>query len=155
VCGTVLPELARLADTDHNAPVTLTLDLNPELERQLRNEAAARGLTLEQLVLKDLEARVVQHTNPTRLSHEETRLMQVITEGLPEDFWARYRHLIDLREQKILTDLERTELITCSDQVESLTASRTEALGELARLRGLSVYSLRDQLGLQPVPTAA
>jgi hypothetical protein len=86
VCGTVLPELARLTDTDYNAPVTLTLDLNPELERQLRNEAAARGLTLEQLVLKDLEARVALHTNPGVLSQEETNLMQAITKGLPEDF---------------------------------------------------------------------
>lgn len=135
--------------------MTLTLDLNPELERQLRNEAAARGLTLEQLVLGNLQAQVAQHTNPARLSPEETRLMQVITEGLPETFWARYRHLIDLREQEILTDPEHAELIACSDQVEHLTASRTEALVELARLRGLSVHALRDQLGLQPVPTAA
>jgi hypothetical protein len=135
--------------------MTLTLDLNPELERQLRNEAAARGLTLEQLVLGDLQARVAQHTNPGVLSQEETHLMQVITEGLSEDFWARYRHLIDLREQEILTDLEQAELIACSDRVEHLTASRTEALVELARMRGLSVHSLRDQLGLQPVPTAA
>jgi hypothetical protein len=135
--------------------MTLTLDLNPELERQLRNEAAARGLTLEQLVLGDLQARVARHTNPGVLSQEETHLMQVITEGLSEDFWARYRHLIDLREQEILTDLEQAELIACSDRVEHLTASRTEALVELARMRGLSVHSLRDQLGLQPVPTAA
>jgi hypothetical protein len=151
----VSPELARLADTNYNAPMTLTLDLNPELERQLRNEAAARGLTLEELVLKDLQARAAQNTNPARLNPEETNLMQTITEGLPEDFWTRYRHLIKLREQESLTDLEHAELIACSDQVEHLTASRTGALVELARLRGLSVQTLRDQLGLQPVPTAA
>jgi hypothetical protein len=62
--------------------MTLTLDLNPELERQLRNEANARGLTLEQLVLRDLQARVVQHTKPNRLNGDETKLMQAITEGL-------------------------------------------------------------------------
>jgi hypothetical protein len=134
--------------------MTLTLDLNPELERQLRFEARARGLTLEQLVLKDLQARVA-HSTKARLSNEETTLMQTITEGLPESFWSRYRYLIDLREQEILTDLEHAELIACSDRVEQLTAHRTEALVELANLRGQAVHALRDELGLKPVSTAA
>jgi hypothetical protein len=133
--------------------MTLTLDLNPELERQLRNEANARGLTLEQLVLGDLQARVAHNTN--RLNSEQTKLMQVITEGLPDVFWTRYRHLIHLRETETLTDLEHTELIAASDRVEHLTARRIEALVELASLRGRSVQVLRDELGLQPVSTAA
>jgi hypothetical protein len=135
--------------------MTLTLDLNPELERQLRNEANARGLTLEQLVLRDLQARVAQHTKPNRLNGDETKLMQAITEGLPEAFWTRYRHLIHLREIETLTDLEHAELIAASDPVEHLTARRTEALVELASLRGRSVQVLRDELGLKPVSTAA
>ena len=135
--------------------MTLTLDLNPELERQLRNEANARGLTLEQMVLGDLQARVAQHTRPSRLNSEESQLMQVITEGLSDVFWTRYRHLIQLRETETLTDLEQTELVAASDQVEHLTARRTEALVELASLRGRSVQVLRDELGLKPVSTAA
>jgi hypothetical protein len=141
--------------TNHNAVMTLTLDLNPELERQLRNEANARGLTLEQLVLGDLQARVAQHTRPSRLNSEETQLMQVITEGLSEVFWTRYRHLIHMRETETLSDLEQAELIAASDRVEHLTARRTEALVELASLRGRSVQVLRDELGLKPVSTAA
>ena len=135
--------------------MTLTLGLNPERERQLRSEANARGLTLEQLVLGDLQARVAQHTRPSRLNNEETQLMQVITEGLSEAFWTRYRHLIQLQETETLTDLEHTELIAASDRVEHLTARRTEALVELASLRGCSVQVLRDELGLKPVSTAA
>ena len=118
-------------------------------------EANARGLTLEQLVLGDLQARVAQHTRPSRLNNEETQLMQVITEGLSEAFWTRYRHLIQLQETETLTDLEHTELIAASDRVEHLTARRTEALVELASLRGRSVQVLRDELGLKPVSTAA
>ena len=134
--------------------MTLKLDLNPELEQQLRNEAASHGLTLEQLILKDLQARV-RPQMPARLNHEETTLMQTITEGFPEAFWTRYRHLIGLREQEHLTDLEQTELIACSDRVEHLSAQRTVALIELAKLRGLSVHTLRDELGLKPISTAA
>jgi hypothetical protein len=141
--------------TDYNAPMTLTLDLNPELERQLRNEANARGLTLEQLVLGDLQARVAQLSKPSRLNNEETKLMQVITEGMSEAFWTRYRHLIQLRESETLTDLELGELIAASDRVEHLSARRAEALVELASLRGRSVQVLRDELGLKPVSTAA
>lgn len=135
--------------------MTLTLDLNPELERQLRNEANARGLTVEQLVLGDLQARVAQHVKPNRLNGDETKLMQAITEGLSEAFWKRYRHLIQLQETETLTDLEHADLIAASDRVEHLTARRTEALVELASLRGRSVQVLRDELGLKPVSTAA
>jgi hypothetical protein len=131
--------LVRSLDMNYNATMTLKLDLNPELERQLRNEAASHGLTLEQLILKDLQARVM----PARLNHEETTLMQTISEGFPEAFWTRYRHLIGLREQERLTDLERTELIACSDRVE------------LAKLRGQSIHTLRDELGLKPISTTA
>jgi hypothetical protein len=70
-------------------------------------------------------------------------------------FWTRYRHLIHLRETETLTDLEHAELIAASDRVEHLTARRTEALVELASLRGRSVRALRDELGLKPVSTAA
>jgi hypothetical protein len=143
--------LVRSLDTDYNATMTLKLDLNPELERQLRNEAASHGLTLEQLILKDLQARVM----PARLNHEETTLMQTISEGFPEAFWTRYRHLIGLREQERLTDLEQAELIACSDRVEHLNAERTAALVELAKLRGQSIHTLRDELGLKPISTAA
>ena len=135
--------------------MTLTLDLNPELERQLRFEANARGLTLEQFVLKDLRNRVGHNPSSSRLNPEETALMLVITQGLSEGFWTRYRHLIELRELETLTDLEHAELIDCSDQVEQLTANRTEALVELASLRGQPVHVLRDELGLKPVPTTA
>jgi hypothetical protein len=139
--------------------MTLVLDLNPELELKLRHEADARGLTLEQLVLTDLQARVALTTkpvrlNPARLNPAETALMQTITEGLPEAFWTRYRHLISLREQETLTEPELGELITCSDRVEHLTARRVEALVELASLRGLTVQTLLAELDLKPVPTA-
>lgn len=135
--------------------MTLTLDLNPDLERRLRAEAASRGLTLEQFILENLNTHAAQDSNPSRLNPEETALMQVITEGLPEAFWVRYRELIALRDQEALSPPEHAELIDCSDKVEQLTARRAEALVQLARLRGVSVQSLRAELGLQPVPIAA
>jgi hypothetical protein len=153
---TVIPLCQRrIGKTVYNAPMTLTLDLNPDLERRLRAEAASRGLTLEELILEDLNARAAQVLNPSRLNPEETALMQVITEGLPEAFWARYRELITLRDQEALSEAEHAELIDCSDRVEQLSARRVEALVQLAQLRRVSVQTLRAELGLQPVPIAA
>ena len=130
----------------------VTLDLNPELEARLRAQAASRGLTLEQWILEDLGARL---TGPTRLSAEETALLSVISEGFPEAFWARYRDLIARRDAETLTPNEHAELIACSNQIELQNARRVEALIRLAALREVSVESLRDALGLRPVPIAA
>jgi hypothetical protein len=135
--------------------MTLVLDLNPELERKLRHQADAHGLTLEQLVLANLQARVAQNTLTVRLNSAETALMQTINEGFPETFWTRYRQLINLREQETLTEPELSELIACSDQVEHLNTRRVEALVELAGLRGLAVQTLLETLDLKPVPIAA
>ena len=53
------------------------------------------------------------------------------------------------------SDLEHAELIARSDRVEQFTVRRTDALVELASLRGSSVQVLRIELALKPVPSVA
>ena len=146
--------------------MSLTLHLNPDLEQRLRQEAKHRGLELEELLEQDLMARwgiaasLREGGEPSDFkgiqpNHSESALLLAATEGLPESFWQRYRHLIALREAQTLTEGERQELIALSDQAEALTVQRTRALVELARLRGVEVSLLQKQLGLVPVQVSA
>jgi hypothetical protein len=45
---------------------------------------------------------------------------------------------------------QHTELVGLVAQVEALEAQRIESLSRLARLRGVSLTSLMDELGLHP-----
>jgi hypothetical protein len=86
-----------------------------------------------------------------QVSLSEATLLQRITTGLPESFWARYRLLVQKRDAENLEPAEQLELISLSDQTEELTLYRTEALLELAKRRNTTIDALQVQFGLQPV----
>jgi uncharacterized glyoxalase superfamily metalloenzyme YdcJ len=139
----------------YNAFMSVTLELHPTLEAQLRAEALARGVSLEALLLERLEQRSAQRGSNAQLSTDETALLETINQGFPESFWMRYRALIALRDQHALSDAEHAELIAMSDETEQLSAQRAEALGALARLQHESIYTLIQKLGLRPLSLTA
>jgi hypothetical protein len=122
----------------------VTLNLEPKLFQRLQDEAQQQGLPLEQWLQHDLEKRF-----KTKIT--DAGLLEIVTAGLPESFWVRYRALIKLRQNNQLNHNEHQELILLSDQAEALTLRRTKALIELAQRRGISPESLREQLALKPV----
>ncbi len=124
--------------------MSLTLNLEPNLEQRLRLEAEQHGLPLETWLAQELEQRF-------QVSPSEATLLQRITTGLPENFWLRYRALMQQRDAENLEPAEQLELITMSDQTEELTLQRTEALLELAKRRNTTIDALQVQFGLQPV----
>jgi hypothetical protein len=132
--------------------MTLTIDLPPELEAQLREEAARAGLDADTFIRNTLEERVRQVRNyttaPPHLSRAEAELLQRINVGLPPAVWQRYHELVAKRRAETLTPEEHTVLITLSDQIEAANARRIEHLVELARLRQTSLEALMDQLGI-------
>ena len=134
--------------------MALTLHLPPELERSLREEARHAGVDAETFVLEAVQSRLQQRQPHPVLPRAEAELLEKINEGFPEDFWARYRYLIARREQEALTPEEQAELIALSDRVEARNVQRLGYLVELARLRGVSVTNLMDQLGIGPVPVS-
>jgi hypothetical protein len=124
--------------------MSLTLNLEPNLEQRLRLEAEQHGLPLETWLAQELEQRF-------QVNHSEATLLQRITMGLPESFWMRYRLLVQKRDAENLSPAEQLELISISDQTEELTLQRTQALLELAQRRNTTIDALRVQYGLQPV----
>lgn len=133
--------------------MTLTLDIQPELEAQLQAEAAKAGLDTNTFILNALGERLHQRQTgalPPHVSREEAELLQKINAGLPEEVWQRYRALIGKRRAETLTPEEHTELIALSDQIEEANARRIEHLAELARLRNTSLEDLMQQLEIKP-----
>jgi uncharacterized protein involved in type VI secretion and phage assembly len=82
------------------------------------------------------------------VSKRETVLLGRINAGLSEHQARRLKSLDAQREEETLTPEEHAELLSLVDKSERLAVDRAEALVELARLRGVTVRSLMNDLGL-------
>ena len=128
----------------------ISIDINPELESQLREQAAKQGVKANEYVVQVLQDFFRNQQKPTApfLPDQESRLLEQINSGLPEEFWRRYHELTDKRRAETLTSSEHSELISLSDRVEALNARRIESLAELARLRKTTLRALAHELGI-------
>jgi hypothetical protein len=134
--------------------MTITIEIPPQLERQLRQEAARVGLAPEAYIVEAVQERLAQ-TRPRRrhsphLSPEEARLLSKINLGVSPHEWERYHALVARRKTETLTPDEQTELIALSDRLEEVNAQRIGYLAELARVRNTSLEALVRELGLTP-----
>jgi len=128
--------------------MTIHLNVNSELEHQLKKAAVQMGLTpdiyIMRLLQKDLQVRAA----PSRLSPRESKLLKQINGSLSAIEWERYRVLLAKRDAESLTGQEQAELVALSDQIEEANARRMKAVAELARLRKTTVPALVETLGL-------
>lgn len=133
--------------------MTLTIDLTPEMERKLWDEAAREGMDPKGFILNTLQERLGQNRRATpHLSQEETELLLQINAGLPEETWQRYHALVARRKAETLTAAEHSELIALSNQVEVDNARRIKYLTDLAKLRQTPLESVMKSLGILPSP---
>lgn len=134
--------------------MTLTLEITPELESQVREHAAQRGLGADEYVVNVLRQYLRETERPKApcLPETEARLLEQINEGFPLDWWRRYNELAEKRREETLTLEEQATLIGLSDQIEELNARRIQYLIELARLRQTSLLEIMEQLGINPAP---
>jgi hypothetical protein len=133
--------------------MTLTINLTPELEAQLREEAAQKGVDASTFVVRTLEERLQRKRRqpmPSHLAQEESTLLQKINQGLPEAMWQEYHDLIAKRRAETLTPEEHGRLIALSDTIEQTHAERMAYVAELARLRQVPLKTLMAQLGIKP-----
>jgi hypothetical protein len=138
--------------------MTITIEIAPKLERQLRQEAARVGMAPEAYIAEAVQERLAQtrprHRRAPRLSAEEARLLSKINLGVSPSEWERYHELVARRKAETLTPDEQTELIALSDRLEEVNARRIGYLAELARVRNTSLETLVRELGLTPTSDA-
>ena len=83
------------------------------------------------------------------LSQGESELLAKINRGFPPDVQRRLNELIAKRQAETLTPGEHEELLRLVEQSEKAEATRVEALAQLAALRGMSLTTLMDDLGMK------
>ena len=129
--------------------MVLTLEVQPELELQLRHAASLSGLDAKSFVLDLLREHLSRApTAPEDLSEKE--LLAEINRGLSAAEWKRYKELIDRRREETLTSDEHAELIATTDLLEEANVFRVQYLAELARRRQVTISDLMDELGIKP-----
>jgi hypothetical protein len=129
-----------------------TIHLQAEVSRDALLEAVEQlsPPELDQFVAEVLKLRA-RH-GPARLSAIESELLSRINQGLPEGLRGRYAELIARRRDEALTPEEHQELLRLTAQEEGIEGDRLAALAELARVRGIPLRALMDDLGL-PTPS--
>ena len=135
--------------------MTLTVELPPELEANLRSAAARDGVEPELYVVRALQDHLARdQTAPSSPPGDDVHLLEKINEGLPLETWRRYHELKGKRDAATLTPSEHEELIALSDAIEGWNVRRLEFVAELACLRGIRFADLVNQLGISPATDA-
>lgn len=130
--------------------MTLVIDMAPEIEKRLRDEAAREGLEPERYVLQAVEERLRQTDgeNAAHLPRTESELLMQINKGLPAETWEQYHALVAELHAETLTPERHKTLIALTNQVEIDHARRMESVLALARLRGASLEEQMRALGM-------
>jgi hypothetical protein len=92
-----------------------------------------------------------QHDARCPDGREAERLRQ-INQALAGVPWEKFDRLLAKRRAETLTPDEQAELVALTDEVEELNARRMECLAELARLKGMALPALMDELGIEAAP---
>jgi len=130
---------------------TIALELTPELEQQIQDEAAKQGLDLKHYILNTLSQNLSSvQLRPKPLT--EFELLQKICIGLSlsPQTWDTYHALINKRRAKLLNIEEEAKLIEISDRIEQANIQRLSTLIELAKLRNTTLRKLMLDLGIKP-----
>ncbi len=85
----------------------------------------------------------------SHLSAEESNLLSIINKGLPSEIHQRISDLRARRDDNSITDVEYEELTQLTDEFEEMHARRMTAMAALAKLRGVSLPTLMEQLGIR------
>ena len=83
------------------------------------------------------------------LSEDESDLFAIINEALPDADRQRLAALIEKRSNERLTPGEHSKLLELQQRLEALHAARVKALADLARLRGVTLTTVMEQLDVR------
>ncbi len=129
-----------------------TIQLQAEVSREALLDAVEQlsPPELDQFVAEVLKLRT--RRGAARLGAVESELIVHINQGLPEAMRERYKELIDRRRDESLTPEEHEQLLRLTAEEERIEGDRLSALAELARIRGIPLRTLMDDLGSRRHP---
>lgn len=135
--------------------MSLTIELQPEVEAELRQEAAKLGMDAGAFAARTLSERFRKAARSGSRGRKESDVSEVellkrINRGWPERKWTRYEELIGKRRAETLTESEHSELVALGDDLERWNVRRLTHLSRLAALRQTTVRALMAELGIHP-----
>ncbi len=122
--------------------MTITLELTPEMERQIQRAAQTRGKAVAEFVLESVQ----QKLRTDVLSETEADLLQTINAPVATEARAQRDALLKIQTQRDLSETELATLTSCIDTVELANALRWQSLAALAEKRGLSLAEIAQEL---------
>ena len=130
--------------------MSLSVTLPDELERFLHTQADRLGVPVETLLSRTIEERWSAASRAQSLSAHETALFLKLQSAFPSEQTQEYQTLAQRSDEGTLTEGERARLLFLLEQRDLQNAERLETLGELARLRGMTLREVMAQLGIRP-----
>lgn len=134
--------------------MSLTIKIPEEVETQVRQRAADRGVDPQGLVVDVLRRQFSSsRSSPSRgtksnvLDAVETRLYTTINKALPQKTRQRYDELVKKRQRNRISRAEYDELLRLTNVVEKAHARRMKAAAQLAEYQSVDFDELLDQLG--------
>ena len=133
--------------------MSLTVNIPEEVETQVRQRAADRGVDPQGLVVDVLRRQFPSSRASNRgaksnvLDAVETRLYTAINKALPQKTRQRYDELVKKRQRNRISRIEYDELLRLTNVVEKAHARRIKAAAELSKYQGVDFDELLDQLG--------
>ncbi|MEZ4767727.1 MAG: hypothetical protein R2844_04805 [Caldilineales bacterium] len=101
---------------------------------------------VETLSEDDLDLFLAQARRIQQRNQDDSALLNVVNQGLPEEQAARLAELALGLEQESLTEEERNELLALVERAETIDVERAEALWTLAQRRHVTLsQSLKHQ----------
>ena len=129
--------------------MSLVLQINPSLEKRMRQNALQKGVELSQFVVQILELNFPEEKPKTKaLSKREAILLQEINSTLTVDTWERYHSLRAKQQAETINPTESAEYAAINQQIEAANVKRLASLIELAKIRNTTLDALMKQLGL-------
>ena len=129
--------------------MTITLELPEALEKQLRKEAARKGVSLDRYIIQNLEDKDMPGE---AAGYSEPELLEKINLdlGIPAESWDRYYFLVGRLQAEQLSKKEHQELLSLTEMIESANVERIKYLIALANLRNLTLEQVMSDLGIHP-----
>lgn len=88
-------------------------------------------------------------------SEQESELLLKINQKLPANTQQRFNGLLSKRQAEQLSSIEQQELIDLSEQIEQANVERILLIQELAKLRGVTLDVMLQNLGITTPPEYA
>lgn len=123
------------------------------VEVQLSSEQLFKAVEqLNQPELEEFVSRLVilyTHKKAATLLKAEAELFLKMHQGITIDASSSYEKFIDLKKIETLSQEEYKALLYLSEKIDQLQAERIDYMAELAKLRGISLTKLMEDIGLQ------